>query len=65
MMKKNSFGFAAVAVAVAMVLVTTFALVSPISHADAEAVTISQASTVVASPFTEAVQKVHGVTVIL
>jgi len=60
MMKKNSFGFAAVAVAVAMVLVTTFALVSPISHADAEAVTISQASTVVASPFTEAVQKVHG-----
>ena len=60
MMKKNSFGLAAVAVTVAMVLVTTFALVSPISHADAEAVTISQASTVVASPFTEAVQKVHG-----
>ena len=55
-MKKNSFGLAAVAVTLAMVLITGFAL--PHTAADAEAVTISEAATVVSSPFTAAVQKV-------
>ena len=56
--KKNFFGYAAIALALVMVTVTAFAFVEP--TAQAEAVTITQNATVVTSPFTAAVQKVHS-----
>ena len=58
--KKNFFGYAAIAVALVMVTVTAFAFGTPGGTAEAEAVTISENATIVTSPFTAAVQKVHG-----
>lgn len=58
--KKNSFGYAAIAVALVMVTVTAFAFGAPGNTAEAEAVTISENATIVTSPFTAAVQKVHS-----
>ncbi len=56
--KKNFFGYAAIVLALVMVTVTAF--VQPANTAEAEAVTISENATIVTSPFTAAVQKVHG-----
>ena len=52
-MKKHVFGYVAIAVALAMVVVTSVSLFQM------QAVTISENATVVTSPFTEAVQKVR------
>ena len=58
--KKNFFGYAAIALALVMVTVTAFAFTTPVSTAEAEAVTISENATIVTSPFTAAVQKVRS-----
>ena len=58
--KKNFFGYAAIAVALVMVTVTAFAFGTPGGTAEAEAVTISENATIVTSPFTAAVQKVRS-----
>jgi len=57
--KKNFFGYAAIMLTLVMVTVTAFAFTQP-SAAEAEAVTISENVTIVTSPFTEAVKKVHS-----
>ena len=58
--KKNFFGYAAIALALVMVTVTAFAFVEPGNTAEAEAVTISENATIVTSPFTAAVQQVRS-----
>ena len=58
--KKNLFGYAAIALTLMMVTVTAFAFANPGAVAQAEAVTITQNATVVTSPFTAAVQQVRS-----
>ncbi len=58
--KKNFFGYAAIALTLVMVTVTAFSFVEPMNTAGAEAVTISENATIVTSPFTAAVKQVHG-----
>jgi len=58
--KKNFFGYAAIVLTLVMVTVTAFAFTPPAATAEAETVTISQNATVVTSPFTAAVKKVHS-----
>ena len=58
--KKNLFGYVAVFMALTMIVTTGLAFVNHNTTADAEAVTISENATIVTSPFTAAVQKVHG-----
>ena len=59
-LKKNVYGYLTIALTLAMVIVTAFSFVPQTGSAGAEAVTISENATVVTSPFTAAVQKVHG-----
>ena len=56
--KKNFFGYAAIVLTLVMVTATAFAFAQP--SAGAETVTISENVTIVTSPFTDAVKKVHG-----
>ena len=58
--KNNFFGYAAIVLVLVMVTVTAFAFVQPSGTAEAEVVTVSENTTIVTSPFTAAVQKVHG-----
>ena len=58
--KKNVYGYLTIALALAMVITTVFSFTPQVGTAGAEAVTISENATVVTSPFTAAVQKVHG-----
>ena len=58
--KKNFFGYAAIVLTLVMATVTAFAFVQPANTAGAEAVTITENATIVTSPFTAAVQKVHS-----
>ena len=60
MKKKNLFGYVAITLALAMMIVTSVAVFERQSSAGAEAVTISENATVVTSPFTEAVRKVQN-----
>lgn len=60
MKKKNLFGYVAITLALAMMIVTSVTVLERNSSAGAEAVTISENATVVTSPFTEAVRKVQG-----
>lgn len=57
--KKNLFGYLAVALTLAMVVTTGVSVVHT-PAAQAEAVTLTENATIVTSPFTAAVQKVHG-----
>ena len=59
-MKKNVFGYAAIALALVMIAGAAFNVGQPATAAQAEAVTLSENATIVTSPFTAAVQKVHG-----
>ncbi len=56
--KKNLFGYVAIALVVTMVSIAAYA--APWAKAEMGAVRISENTTVVTSPFTAAVQKVHG-----
>ncbi|MBP3645445.1 MAG: trypsin-like peptidase domain-containing protein [Clostridia bacterium] len=56
--KKKFFGYVAITLTLAVMLGASF-VIQP-SNADAEAVTVSENATIVTSPFTAAVQKVHG-----
>lgn len=58
--KKNSYGYVALFLTLAMLIGTAIGVANPGSTADAEAVTLTENATVVTSPFTAAVQKVHG-----
>lgn len=58
--KKTLKTYMAIALAVAVVLTGGTALICMNATAGAETATITENSTVVASPFTEAVEKVHG-----
>ena len=58
--KKNLFGYVAVFMALTMIVTTGLAFVNHNTAAEAEAVTMSENATIVTSPFTAAVQKVHG-----
>ena len=58
--KKNVYGYVTIALALAMVVVTAFSFIQPATLAEGQMVTISENATVVTSPFTAAVQKVHG-----
>lgn len=58
--RKNFLGYIGITLALALIVTGTTALIRVNGTADAEAVTISENATVVTSPFTEAVQKVHG-----
>lgn len=58
--KKTLKTYMAIALAVAVVLTGGTALIRMNATAGAETATITENSTVVASPFTEAVEKVHG-----
>ena len=55
---KKFFGYVSITLALMLMLGASFAL-QP-TAADAEAVTVSENATIVTSPFTAAVQKVHG-----
>ena len=57
---KNIYGYVTIALALAMVVVTAFSFTQPVAAAEGQMVTISENATVVTSPFTAAVQKVHG-----
>lgn len=57
-MKKNLFAYVAITLVLSMVIVTGAVLKQP-ATAGAEAVTVTENATVVTSPFTAAVQKVH------
>jgi len=59
-MKNNRKFFGYVAVTLALMLMLGASFVLQPTAADAEAVTISENATIVTSPFTAAVQKVHG-----
>lgn len=59
-MKKNSYGYVALFLTLAMLIGTAIGVANPGSTADAEAVTMAENTTIVTSPFTAAVQKVHG-----
>ena len=56
--KKNIYGYIAIALALMLVVGTTFTLGQMKTNASAEAVTVSENATVVSSPFTDAVTKV-------
>ncbi|MDY3242466.1 MAG: hypothetical protein SOX38_00855, partial [Candidatus Limiplasma sp.] len=58
--KKTLKTYMAIALALAVVLTGGTALIRMNATAGAETATITENSTVVASPFTEAVEKVHG-----
>ena len=58
--KKNSYGYVALFLTLAMLIGTAIGVARPGSTAGAEAVTLTENATVVTSPFTAAVQKVHG-----
>ena len=58
--KKNLFGYVAVFMALTMIVTTGLAFVHQNTTAEAEAVTLTENATIVTSPFTAAVQKVHG-----
>ncbi len=58
--KRNVYGYVAAALALVMVIVGSVAFFQQDNTAGAETVTLSENATVVTSPFTEAVQKVHG-----
>ena len=58
--KKNVYGYLTIAVTLAMVIVTALSFVQPTASAEGQMVTISENATIVTSPFTAAVQKVHG-----
>ena len=58
--KKNFFGYAAIALTLVMVMVTAFAFPNPVSTAEAEEVTLLENATIVTSPFTAAVQQVRS-----
>lgn len=58
--KKNAYGYVAIVLALAIVIVGSVVFFQRDTTAGAEAVTISENATVVTSPFTEAVQKVRG-----
>ena len=58
--RKNAYGYVTIALALAMVVVTAFNFMQPAASAQAEMVTVSENATIVTSPFTAAVQKVHG-----
>ncbi|MEG2252581.1 MAG: trypsin-like peptidase domain-containing protein, partial [Clostridia bacterium] len=58
--KKNFFGYIAIAVALAMVVVSSVSLFQMKATAGAEAVQVTENATVVTNPFTGAVQKVIG-----
>ncbi|MCI6378456.1 MAG: trypsin-like peptidase domain-containing protein [Clostridiales bacterium] len=60
MKKKNLFGYVAITLALAMMIVTSVAAFERNSSAGAEAVTISENATIVTSPFTDAVRKVQS-----
>ena len=57
--RKSFFGYVAITLTLALVVAGSFS-VQPARTAEAEAVTVSENATVVTSPFTAAVQKVHG-----
>jgi len=59
-MKKNLFGYAAAVLALVMIVTASFAAGQTGTVAQAEAVKVSENATIVTSPFTAAVQKVHG-----
>ena len=58
--KKTLKTYMAIALALAVVMAGSTALIRMNATAGAETATITETSTVVASPFTEAVEKVHG-----
>ena len=58
--KKNLFGYVAVFMALTMIVTTGLAFVHQNTTAEAEAVTLTENATIVTSPFTATVQKVHG-----
>ena len=58
--KKNAYGYVTIALALAMVVVTAFSFTTPAASAEGQLVTVSENATIVTSPFTAAVQKVHG-----
>jgi len=58
--RKNAYGYVTIALALAMVVVTAFSFGQPAASAEGQMVTISENATIVTSPFTAAVQKVHG-----
>ena len=58
--KKNVYGYVTIALALAMVVVTAFSFTQLPASAEGQMVTISENATIVTSPFTAAVQKVHG-----
>ncbi len=58
-MKKNLYGYIAVFTALAMIITSGVVFTQEHANAQAEAVTISENATIVTSPFTAAVQKVH------
>ena len=58
--KKTLKTYMAIALALAVVMAGSTALIRMNATAGAETATITENSTVVASPFTEAVEKVHG-----
>lgn len=60
MKKKNLFGYVAITLALAVMIVTSVAAFERNSSAGAEAVTISENATIVTSPFTDAVRKVQS-----
>ena len=57
--KKNLFGYVSIALALCMVITAAFTA-GTVSTADAESVKMTENVTIVTSPFTAAVQKVHG-----
>ncbi len=59
-LKKNVYGYVAIVLALAIVIVGSVVFFQRNTTAGAESATISENATVVTSPFTEAVQKVHG-----
>ncbi len=58
--RNNIFAYTAIALVLAMMIVTGVVVAKPGSTAGAEAVTVTENATIVTSPFTEAVQKVHS-----
>ena len=58
--RKNIFAYTAVALAFVLFVVAGVTMIRPGNSAGAEAVQVTENATVVTSPFTEAVQKVHG-----
>ena len=61
---KNFYAFTSAALALVLMVVASVSLINHDSTAGAEAVTLTENATVVTSPFTEAVEKVRGLSLI-